>query len=205
MAKLDHYHTKFEEEKFYHVYNRTVNKDPMFLNANNYIFFLSKLDLYLSPVLDIYAYCLLNNHFHLLVKIKPLEALTTCEKLSKLTSHTSVHAIVCHQFRKFFQSYVMAFNKQQDRTGTLFQTPFKRASVKSEDYFTKLVYYIHANPQLHGFTKDFREWRWSSYCKILSIKPSKLRKKEVIDWFMGVDNYVNYHSLLHKDILEEIV
>ena len=72
MATAEHYHTKFEEGKFYHVYNRSVDKKVMFRNADNYRYFLVKYDQYLSGVVDTYAYCLLGNHFHLLVRVQDL-------------------------------------------------------------------------------------------------------------------------------------
>ena len=97
----------------------------------------------------------------------------------------------------------MAFNIQQDRTGTLFQTPFKRAIVDSDQYFTQLVYYIHANPQLHGLIDDFREWKWSSYDRILIEKPSKLKKQEVINWFGNKNAYKEFHSVNQKIIYNE--
>lgn len=197
MAKLDHYFTKFEEEKFYHIYNRTVDKQLMFKNAGNYTFFLKKFDEYLSPVIDLYTYCLLGNHFHILLRVKPLEDLTTFKKLSNLQLDKSTHDMVSHQFKKFFQSYAMAFNKQQNRIGTLFQTPFKRALIDQDEYFTQLVYYIHSNPQIHGLIDDFRKWEWSSYSRILIGKPSKLKKKEVISWFTDLANFLKYHDELY--------
>jgi len=200
MAKTEHYYTKFEQDKFYHVYNRTVDKKPMFCNDGNYEFFLKKYDEYLSSVLGTYVYCLLGNHFHLLLRIQDL---TTFKKLLNLKTDKPDHKIVSHQFRKFFQSYAMAFNKQQNRIGTLFQTPFKRALVNNETYFTRLVYYIHANPQLHGLIDDFREWKWSSYNRILIDKPSKLKKLEVLNWFGYKKQYEQYHSEKHQMIKEE--
>jgi hypothetical protein len=89
----------------------------------------------------------------------------------------------------------MAFNKQHDRIGTLFQTPFKRGLVDNETYLSQLIYYIHANPQLHGLTNDFREWKWNSYNKILTNKQSKLKKQEVLNWFGGIKSYVEFHSV----------
>jgi len=82
MAKTKHYFTKFEEESFYHVYNRTVDRKPMFKNRGNYEYFLRQYDKYLSPVIDTYAYCLLGNHFHLLIRIADLKDLATFEKLA---------------------------------------------------------------------------------------------------------------------------
>jgi putative transposase len=200
MAKTAHYHTKFDTGNFYHIYNRSVDRKPMFKNDGNYHFFLQQYDHYLSEVLDTYAYCLLGNHFHLLVRVH--EDLTTFEKLSNL-GNVNPHQIVSHQFRKLFQSYAMAFNKQQDRTGTLFQTPFKRALIDTDQYFTQLVYYIHANPQLHGLIDDFREWKWSSYGRILMEKPTKLKKQGVINWFGSVNDYREFHSLSQKIIYDE--
>jgi putative transposase len=206
MAFTEHYYTKFKEGNFYHVYNRSVDRKPMFMNDGNYEFFLIKYDQYLSSVIDTYAYCLLGNHFHLLMRVRDLtlfrkQDLATLQKLSNL----SAHDIISHQFRKFFQSYAMAFNKQQGRIGTLFQTPFKRALVNNDQYFTQLVYYIHSNPQSHGLVSDFKEWKWSSYGRMLIEKPSKLRKQEVIDWFGDANSYRQLHSLYTKTELNKTV
>jgi len=211
MAKTEHYYTVFEEGYFYHIYNRTIDKQPMFKNDDNYEFFLKQYDKYLSPVTDTYAYCLLGNHFHILLRVKEnymaISDLTTFQKLSNLSTTNipdkSVHDLVSHQFRKFFQSYAMAFNKQQNRVGTLFQTPFKRVLVSSDAYFTQLIYYIHSNPFHHNLMDDFREWKWSSYNRILLDKPSKLRKQEVIEWFGSKHHYEEYHTSLQKIMLEE--
>jgi putative transposase len=206
LATKEHYYTKFEEGYFYHVYNRSIDKQPLFRSNDNFRYFLKKYDEYLSPVADTYAYCLLGNHFHILLRVK--EDLTTFGKLSNLpTRHPfaekATHEIVSHQFRKFFQSYAMAFNKQHKRIGTLFQTPFKRALVNDDAYFTRLVYYIHANPQYHGLIDDFREWPWSSYARILIEKPSKLKKQEVINWFGDKNKFLSYHNEYHKMLADE--
>ncbi len=203
MALTEHYYTRFETGRFYHVYNRSVDRKPLFCNEGNYTFFLKQYAAYLSPVLDTYAYCLLGNHFHLLVQVRESTDLTTFQKLSNLELPKSDHDIVSHQFRKFFQSYAMAFNKQQNRTGTLFQTPFKRALVDNESYFTRLVYYIHANPQWHGLIDDFREWRWSSYGRMLVEKPTQLKKQEVLNWFGDKGKFELYHSEKHLVMKED--
>lgn len=87
MAKTEHYYTRFEEERFYHIYNRTIDKQPLFKNEGNFEFFIKKYDEYLSDVVNTYAYCLLGNHFHLLIEIRPQADLTTFKKLSNLLLH----------------------------------------------------------------------------------------------------------------------
>ena len=190
MALTQHYFTQFEDNCFYHVYNRTVDKKPLFINEGNYAFFLKQYDHYISPIADTYAFCLLGNHFHLLIRILAIDHVK--EQSNK--ENSSTHDIISHQFRKLFQSYAMAFNKQHDRTGTLFQTPFKRALVDSPQYFAHLISYIHANPQLHGLVSNYKDWRWSSFHRILIDKPSKLRKEEVISWFGNKELYKKFHE-----------
>ncbi len=202
MALTEHYYTQFEEGKFYHIYNRSVDKKLMFRKEGNYDFFLKRYEDYLSEVVDTYAYCLLGNHFHLLVQVKDL---TRFRAEFKIAEKKSTHNIVSHQFRKFFQSYAMAFNKQHQRTGTLFQTPFKRALVDSERYFTEMIYYIHANPQKHELIDDFREWKWSSYCAFLEEEQVSLAKKEVLDWFGGKAKFEKYHLKKHLSGISELL
>lgn len=207
MAKTEHYYTQFEPSNFYHVYNRTVDNDKLFATSGNYSYFLKKFDEYLSDYVETYAYCLLGNHFHWLIRIMPEDIIREkienfeLENPSKIlgkkgvSSEKTVHEIVSHQFKKFFQSYAMSFNKQQNRYGTLLQTPFKRALVDDEVYFTNLIYYIHANPQKHGICTDFRSYEWSSYQRFFMDRLTKLRKKEVLDWFGGTEAYCQFHNI----------
>ena len=91
MALTEHYYTKFLEGHFYHIYNRSVDRKPMFKNADNYQYFLRQYEHYLSEVIETYAYCLLGNYFHLLVRIP--EDLTIFPKVvkSKYSRRTHPH------------------------------------------------------------------------------------------------------------------
>jgi putative transposase len=191
MAKTEHYYTRLEPGKIYHVYNRIAGDGNLFMRKDNYEFFLRKFDQYLSEVVQIFAYSLLPNHFHLMIRVQP--DLTTFQRLSSLEAHEIVSA----QFKKFFQSYALAFNKDQNRSGTLFQTPFKRCLVDNPNYYCRLVYYIHANAQMHGIIDDFREYEWSSYGRILIPTPSKLFKEELLAWFGGREEYIHFHNQKH--------
>lgn len=180
MAKEEHYYTKFESGRFYHVYNRTIDKKKMFVDEGNYVYFLKKFSFYLNELIEVYAYCLLDNHFYFLIRIKENTAL-------------DLHEIVSKQFRLLFQSYALAFNKQRNRIGTLFQTPFKRALVVEQKHLFHLIYYIHHNPKKHQLTHDFRIWRWSSFTSLLTEKPTLLKRKEVIKLFGSLEEFKNFH------------
>ena len=62
------------------------------------------------------------------------------------------------------------------------------------EYLRNLVYYIHSNPQNHGYAADFRKYEWSSYNALASNAATKLMKDDVIDWFGNNDGFVDFHK-----------
>jgi hypothetical protein len=98
-----------------------------------------------------------------------------------LTAHARGNPARTHA--TFFNAYARTFNNTYRRTGTLFQRPFGRIEVTLDRYFRRLVLYIHQNPQKHGFVQDFREWPYSSYHTLLSLKQTLLQRDAVIAWF----------------------
>lgn len=190
------YRIKIEPEKFYHIWNRGNNRENLFYTSANYEYFLRMYAEYLDPVVETYAFCLLPNHFHLLVSTK-----LVVSPVGETTKNP-----VSLAFQRFFTAYSQAINIQQKRTGSLFQKPFKRLEVTSAKQLAALVHYIHTNPQRHRIIDDFRQYPWSSYKRILLTKPSKLKKEEVIAWFNNKENYLNYHTQnIDLDELKEIM
>jgi putative transposase len=140
---------------------------------------------------------LLPNHFHLLIRVK--EEATLFKKASLLAEKATLLQEASlldanKQFHKFFTCYAKAVNKQQNRTGSLFQKPYKRIEITNSRYLTNLVFYIHANPQLHDIVGDFRMYPWSSYKGILINNPSKLENAQVIEWFDDKRNFMAFHA-----------
>lgn len=76
----------------------------------------------------------------------------------------------------------------------MFERPFHRKPVNSQHYLLTLISYIHHNPQKHGFVTDFRDWPWSSYGAILSSKPTKLNRADVLDWYNGRAPFIAAHE-----------
>ncbi len=182
---------KMEIDKYYHVFNRGNNGEKIFYSPENYRYFIKRFDDFLSSYLDVFAFCLLPNHFHFLVKVK--EGLNVSH-LENVKYYADNEKLLSEQFQAFFTSYSKSINKQEGRTGSLFQKPFKRIVINSENYLTNLVFYIHANPQLHCIIDDFKYYSWSSYNRILNDNQSKLQKNEVIRWFDDKENYIEYHK-----------
>lgn len=212
MALTEHYYTKFFEGQFYHVYNRAVDRKPLFTQEKNYYFFLLRIVKYVIPFVDVYAFCLLGNHFHLLVKIKTLQKdLTTLKELSNQdvnldeeerdqnSSECNCHYFVSGAFRKMFQSYAMAFNKQEGRVGTLFQTPFKRSWVDTEAYLMQMIYYIHFNPQKHGLIGDFRRYPYSSYPYYVKKTEGYWFHEDLLKIFESNKGFMDFHNQINDD------
>lgn len=205
----------FLPDFFYHIYNHANGDDNLFRKKENYLYFLKKFGEYLSPILDTFAYCLMPNHFHFLIKIKPKIDLITYFKFKekypslKIFQYQTnfqgfedlegfddqeIERLVIQQFSNFFNAYAKAYNKMYSRKGAVFQTNLKRKKVENNEYFNTLIHYIHANPVHHGFAKNVYDWKYSSYHAFLSEKQTKLEKQKVLDWFGGINEFVKFHQ-----------
>lgn len=182
-------------DTYYHIYNRGINRENVFIEARNYTHFLRLYTEYVEPVAETFAYCLLRNHFHLLVRVKAEAevAQTHIPKVLK-TFRVSPKTTVSKQFSDFFNAYAKAINNTYKRTGSLFQHPFGRVVIEDDRQFCNVVAYIHQNPEKHGFVTDFREWPYSSYHTLLSDRPTRLHRRRVLDWFGGATRFAEAHA-----------
>ena len=174
----------------YHIYNKTVGGELLFRTDIDYGFFLKKMERFILPVAIIYAYCLLPNHFHIMLKIKEEQDILPLRKIDD-EKHTEY---ITRTFGNFFQSYSKSVNKTYNRQGRLFLQPFKRIVVNDEDYFILLVNYIHRNPIHHGLVEVLNDWKYSSYRAYLSNKPTKIDRNEVLSFFGSLKEFVRFHE-----------
>jgi len=179
---------------YYHIYNRGNNSDNIFYENDNYYHFFRLYEKYINPIADTFAWCLLKNHFHFLIYLKTDAEIDT-DLLQYSTVKKPKTVSPSKQFSHFFNAYTQAINKRHNRTGSLFEKNFERKLVSSEGYFQKLIYYIHNNPVHHGFVDKMVDYPWSSYGSIVSKKPTKLQRKQVIEIFDTIENFKYYHSV----------
>jgi REP element-mobilizing transposase RayT len=196
----------FQPDTYYHVYNHAIGHENLFRNTGNYHYFLKKYAEYLYPVCQTYAYCLMPNHFHLLIKIRSSEELIAFHIENErrkgkeineddISSKTlDFHKTVMLQFQHFLNGYAQAINKQFSRKGGLFLNHLKRIVVPTDSYFTSLIHYIHFNPVHHGFCKDLRDWQHSSYNAFLLEKATRLERDEILNWFGNREQYLRFHQ-----------
>jgi REP element-mobilizing transposase RayT len=164
-----------EKDRYYHIYNRGINGINIFENDANKHYFLKQLAKYSGDKISIFAYCLMNNHFHLVIRLNVEEKEVT------------------QAFSNLFNSYAKAFNKQTQRTGSLFEKHFKRIKLKDENYLKQLIIYVHLNPK-HHFDLDFKDFKFSSYQAFLSDKETKIEQNEVLTLFGDLENFIFCHN-----------
>ena len=111
-----------EQNCFYHIYNRGINGCTVFNDNENRYYFLRKVKEYLLDYIEVFAYCLMPNHFHLVIKVKDKTSIPS----SNLKGLHSEDSVVSKQIGKLISSYTQAFNKRFERHGSLFERPFKR-------------------------------------------------------------------------------
>lgn len=132
------------ESGVYHVMWRGVDRQRIFLSDDDRIGFLEKLSAVKSRTdLQIYAYCLMSNHVHLLVKEQTEPLGTTMKRLGT--------------------SYVQWYNQRRDRVGHLFQGRYISEPVETERYLLAATRYIHQNPVKAGLSKNCSTYPWSSF------------------------------------------
>lgn len=164
---------------FAHVYNRAVGKDLMFRSHRDYIEFISKLENHIVPVANINAYCLMSNHFHLMLRLK----------------ETVTHKDLSAEMNRIQSTHASKYNFRYERKGGLFMSPFKRKPVKDDANLTWLLWYIHRNPLHHGWTLDWQNWPYSSYQIYANNQPSFVDTSYMINFFGGLQQLKIHHQL----------
>ncbi|HEY0898423.1 MAG TPA: transposase [Sphingobacteriaceae bacterium] len=148
--------------EIYHIYNRGNNGQQIFFSRDNYLYFLKKLQKEILPHCDVLAYCLMPNHFHLMVKMKTESNSTTSRSFN-----VAIGILL--------RSYTRAIQRQQNIKGSLFQqkTKAKRLEGGTNDtinYPAICLHYIHQNPLRAGFVDSLQDWEFSSYAMYAGIK-----------------------------------
>ena len=195
--------TSLMHGQFYHVFNRGNNGEDLFLEVRNYQHFLNLYAKHIYPIAETYAYCLLKNHFHILVRIKTPEEI---EETLKVSETLRVFTSPSQQFSNLFNAYTKAINKAYQRTGSLFEHPFHRIEIANEGHFLRLITYIHRNPQKHGFVEDFRKWPHTSYRAFVSQQPTRIARDIVLELFGGMKGFVEAHQYEDEsDLISSLV
>ncbi len=195
----------YEEGAFLHVICKSVGDTLLFKNDKNRLYFLKKYADYTHGYFQTFAYILLNNHVHILIRCSEQETLdnhlnrysvTHLKKHQRqyLSKEISYREALEFQFKDFLISYAMAYNKENNRVGALFVKQYKRIHIQDDNHLTQTIVYIHLNSLKHKILTDYENYKWSSYLTILSEKPTLIKRNEVLNWFGGKEYFINTHK-----------
>jgi len=190
---------EYVENSFYHIFNRGVAKQPIFIDEQDYKTFLSYLKIYLMPLdksnkiyptrqiknfyqeLKLLAYCLMPNHFHLFVWQKEASG-------------------IANFLKSIATKYSMYFNKKYKRSGPVFEGRYKAVMIRSESQFIYLSKYVHRNPTTTGTVLE--EYKYSSYQNYLGkINQTWIDTNEILSYFSKINPYLTNS---YKSFIEEV-
>jgi REP element-mobilizing transposase RayT len=159
----------------YHIYNRGTHRAPIFREPENYLFVLRKIKSYVSELyLALLAYCLMPNHFHLLVR-------QDGDQPAGLLS------------QRVFNSYSKAYNKRYQHSGTLFQGPYRVKQVVQTAHLLHLCRYIHANPVKDGLVTEPGDWPYSNYLEWIGQRNGTLVDQAFVqEYFNPPTRYADF-------------
>lgn len=189
----------FETGNLYHIYNQGNNRQKIFFSRENYLFFLNKIKAHILPHADIVAWCLMPNHFHLMVYVHDLEIeVNSSEGVGSSDGVTPSDALtktrtLNESIGILLRSYTRAINKQENSTGSVFRKETKAECLTNANGITPSFYgshinvripekeypqacfnYIHQNPVKANFGKLPEEWEFSSYPDYYGMRDGKL-------------------------------
>jgi len=176
--------TPFVTGLYYHIYNRGNNRQNIFFQPENYLYFLRNVKRYLAPLAKVTAYCLMPTHYHLLVKVQTSEVLKK-HILSETRVEQTSEVSISRAMMRLSVSYTKAINKRFARVGSLFQGQFQAKPVQNYPHLLNLCVYIHANPVKDGLVGLPEDWIYSNYMEWLGQRNGALVDHEFIQEHFG--------------------
>ncbi|MEI6348112.1 MAG: hypothetical protein WCP69_09225 [Bacteroidota bacterium] len=186
--------TPLEAGNYYHIYNRGINSCDIFREPGNYEYFLKLYEKHINPIADTYAWVLMPNHFHILIRIHDDVDVIRIDQTGFENLSGIINKPPHQHFSNLFNAYSKAYNKYFNRHGSLFERPFRRKLIDNEVYLRTVLKYIHNNPLKHGFCSHPMEYPWSSYMDYTSGKLTEHQREILILLFEDIKNFKFVHE-----------
>ena len=190
----------FECDKIFHIYTRANSENELLFRENeNYFFFLKKYKKFINPIFNTLCYCLIPNHYHLLIRVKEQESIHEYQKVKKykhIEDELKIDNFLQQQIANFHISYAKAFNKKYERRGSLFQSKPKAKEILDTNYLLRIARYIHRNPIKHGLVNNLEDWKFSSFLDYANMRKGTIPHKEfILSHFSSIQDFIKFTNM----------
>lgn len=193
---MPNYFTPLLSNHIYHLQSWANGNEQLFREEENYRFFLERFIKFAYPIAELYSYCLLPDHFDLVVRIRNIQDLEKHYNLLKPESEfdaTQSSAFVMKCFSNMLNSYAKSFNKVYQRRGSVFIDYVRRVEIKSNEELCNTIIQIHKAPLHFGYCKRIEKWKWSSYKNYISCFPFIIATNKILELFGGRNKFFTCH------------
>ncbi|HNY03606.1 MAG TPA: hypothetical protein PKG48_13495 [Bacteroidales bacterium] len=173
--------TLFEPGKYYHVFNQARNGDPLFGTEEDFRFFLKLYQAHICPIADTYAYCLLSDHLHFLIRIRE-----------------EAEGRLYKPFALLFNGYAKGYSRHHETIAKVFKFKMKRKEIRNPRMLMEMIRYVNQDPCRHGAAEHPGIYRFSSFRATLSSSPTLLAKDQVREYF-GTNGNLEENLLTRVD------
>ncbi len=201
----------FEPNHIYHIYNRGNNSQKIFFKRDNYLFFLQKIRKHILPFANVLAWCLMPNHFHLMIYVERTELDSVLGESKdkfgvKWGTIVNGKRDINHSIAIMLRSFTRAINNQENRTGSLFQMSTKAKCLTDNSQISPAWFsasfgtviniedpmkrypqvcfnYIHSNPVNGKLVQRPEDWEFSSYRDVIGLRKGSLLNLDSIRKF----------------------
>ncbi len=196
------YWQDYVEGYFYHMYNHGVHDIDLFREKFDFQYYLEKFKLYFSPYFEVYAYCLMPNHYHFIVRVREEEdirkeianLIDSKAKTYFLKGEIPLDKLIEDQFRRMHSSYTLKMKRIYKNWGPLFLSKHKRVRIHFIEKILKQICYVHHNPIHHHFTNNYISWPYSSYHQLIHENNSLIETGKVFQLFGGKNDFIKSHE-----------
>ena len=198
----------YQPGKVYHIYNHANGFENLFEKRDHYMMFLNSFLEKCGTIFTTYAFVLMPNHFHLVVKVNSFQSLANSiynlisaeqENMDRMIFEYELSKQISIKFGAFLSSYVQKYNKRIGRSGNLFQENTRRKLVDTDEYLKTVIKYVHMNPVKDGFCDDPKKWQYSSYPFFLNNENEIIPVDQILKIYGGFNSFLRAHEEIDID------
>ncbi|HRS53544.1 MAG TPA: hypothetical protein P5250_02415 [Bacteroidales bacterium] len=178
--------TPFMPDKYFHIYHKVENGRNLFPTEEYKNIFFNALNKIINPYAKIIGYCLLPDHYHLLIKVK--------SQLYQKNGFPNIGQLLTYYLRRFIRNYNQFVNTQEKKKGKLLSALPYITPIKDNEQMKEILVGIHLNPVYHNITEDPGIYQWSSFQPFLKQNNDNLPCEEVLNYYGGKQKFIDYHT-----------